>query len=124
VHITVLRQKIFSEMRKRVLRISGSVVENPLKGYQNKSYYGAPWYFHEKHGSGIIGDANKLTEYVDGSKYMLILATKNPGADEWKEGVVLFNEKYSPLSVSTLTFPKDYPDYFFLGLLQVNKRKE
>ncbi len=32
-HGDVLRQKIFSEMRKRVLRISGSVVENPLKGY-------------------------------------------------------------------------------------------
>ena len=57
--------------------------------------------------------------HENGDKFMLVLLTKNPGSKEWNSGVEKFNNKFSPLSVRSLTNPGDYPDHFFLGLLHV-----
>jgi len=55
----------------------------------------------------------------DGDKFMLVLFTDNPSSNVWNSGVEAFNNKFSPLSVRSLTNPSDYPDFFFLGLLHV-----
>ena len=56
----------------------------------------------------------KLTS---GSKFVLILATANPGAKDWCRGVEAFNSKFSPLRISSMTDPADFPAQYFLGLL-------
>jgi hypothetical protein len=89
-----------------------------LIGRQNATYYGAPWYFKSRHGTGIIDDVEKLQHVPPGSGFILALATRNPGKAEWETGIEAFNSKYGPLVVEGLTQPTDFPGHFFLGLLK------
>ncbi len=82
------------------------------KGYE----YGPKFYFGDKSSVGIKLDVEKL-QLADGRKHLLILTTSNPGADSWFDGVRLFNDKFNPLHVSALTDPRDFPGYYFLGVL-------
>ena len=60
-----------------------------------------------------------LTISENSDKFMLVLFTPNPDSQKWNNCVWEFNNKFSPLSVRSLTNPGDYPEYFFLGLLHV-----
>lgn len=88
-------------------------------GKQNNTYYGAPWYFKNKQSTCIYGDVEKLKHLQSDTTYILVLATHNPGIQEWEEGIAIFNSKYAPLKVESLTKPYDYPDNYFLGLLRI-----
>ncbi len=89
-------------------------------GYYNNRRYDSSSYFRVDNDSCIRRDVEKLlTRPKDDDKFMLVPFTPNPGSEDWRAGVDLFNTNFSPLSVRSLTSPSDYPDFFFLGLLHV-----
>jgi len=90
-----------------------------LVGYQKGYKLNAQFYFNDPTSVGIKPDAEKLVEVKEGSKYILILATANPGEKEWLNGIVRFNDKFSPLLLESLTNPTEFPQSYFLGLLEV-----
>jgi hypothetical protein len=87
-------------------------------GYQKEECWKATDYFVSK-SYGIHGDVAKLREVVVGDKYILVLATKNPGRDDWLRGVNKFNEKFSPFHIQSHKDPSNFPATYFLGLLEV-----
>ena len=91
--------------------------------YETRTYYGCDWYFNTaRHSSCVKPDAEKLLRIPeDGDKFMLVLCTDNPNSKGWYSGIEIFNTRFSPLSVRSLTNPSDYPDFFFLGLLHVSE---
>lgn len=70
---------------------------------------------------GIHDDVDKLTHIPDGDKFLLVLATKNPGDDDWQEGLSEFSRKFPSLGVISHTRPSNsiFRSTSFLGLLEV-----
>lgn len=93
-------------------------IKHWLIGYQKGYKYNSLFYFGDPSSVGIKPDVEKLLEIERGSKFLLILATANPG-DEWLTGVSRFNGKFSPLSLAPLTMPEEFPTSYFPGLLEV-----
>ncbi len=93
-------------------------IKHWLIGYQKGCKYEALFYFKDPKSTGILPDVKKLVTISDGDKYLLILTTANPGQDLWLKGIAQFNQKFRPLTLKVLTFPQDFPDYYFLGLLK------
>jgi len=87
-----------------------------LIGHQKGSKYNAGFYLRDPSSAGIKPDVEKLRP-TSGSKFVLILATANPGAKDWFSGVEAFNRKFTPLRISPLTDPADFQAQYFLGLL-------
>lgn len=87
-----------------------------LIGNQKGYKYDAGFYLRDSSPVGIKPDVEKL-KLASGLKYMLILATANPGAEGWFSGVEQFNRKFAPLRVSPMTDPSDFPAQYFLGIL-------
>jgi hypothetical protein len=90
-------------------------------GYQGKDRWKASDYFVSKK-YGIYTDVDKLSKIDNGKKYILILATKNPKYDEpgnWEKGINKFNEKFAPLHIGSHTITSDFPQSYFVGLLEV-----
>ena len=90
-----------------------------LIGHQRGSSYNASFYFGDPTSVGISVDARKLLRIPNGLKYILVLTVANPGSDDWSTGVEKFNSKFSPLHLTSITDPKDFPESYFLGLLNV-----
>ena len=86
-----------------------------LIGHQKGSKYNVGFYLLDS-SNGIKPDVEKL-KLTSGSKFVLILATANPGAKDWFSGVEAFNRKFSPLRISPMTDPADFQTQYFLGLL-------
>lgn len=112
--------------RKKVdcfLRLHGTPIWIELKhwqiGRQKKQLWKAQNYFGDEKSIGICTDVKKLSNISDGDKYILILATKNPGYEDWSKGVDKLNEKFKPLHIKSYTNPSDFPYSYFLGLLEV-----
>lgn len=93
-----------------------------LIGYQKGTKYNANFYFGDPTSVGVKPDVEKLNKITDEGKFVLVLAVANPGLNEWSRGVDNFNRKFSPLHLKILTDPADYPDSYFLGLLNVLSR--
>ena len=89
-----------------------------LVGDQKGTRYGAGFYLKDPSSVGIRPDVEKLKR-VNGGKYVLTLATANPGMEGWSTGVEEFNRKFPPLRIVSMTDPKDFPSQYFLGLLSV-----
>jgi len=94
-----------------------------LIGFQRNTRYEARAYFTDPTG-GIKPDIDKLVVTNTVARYILILATANPGSIGWLEAVQDFNQKFLPLYLYSLTNPDDFPPTFFLGLLRVVKATE
>jgi len=90
-----------------------------LLGYQKGYKYNAGFYFGDASPVGIKPDIEKLNQFTQENKYLLILATVNPGVDDWSSGIAKFNKKFSPLCLNSLTNPAEFPQSYFLGLLKV-----
>jgi hypothetical protein len=54
-----------------------------------------------------------------GGRWLLLLFTTNPGKDECNIGIEQFHSKWSPRKLVPMTDPDDFPDSYFLGLLEV-----
>ena len=87
-----------------------------LIGRQRRAKYGAGFYFGDPSSNGIKRDVEKL-KLAHGHKYVLTLTTANPGAEGWFRGVEQFNRKFTPLRISSMTSPAEFPAQYFLGLL-------
>ncbi len=94
-------------------------IKHWLIGYQKGCKYDALFYFKDPKSAGVSVDVKKLAMIPEADKYLLILATANPSQDLWLRGIDEFNQKYHPLALNSLTFPQDFPDYYFLGLLKL-----
>jgi hypothetical protein len=93
-------------------------------GRQGEYRWIASNYFTDK-SIGIYRDVEKLTKIEQGDKYILVLATKNPEYEkngDWLQGVDKFNRKFTPLRIGSLTNPSDFPQSYFLGLLEVVRK--
>lgn len=123
-------EKVSSDKRKRVdfkvelitdtgAKFAWVELKHWLIGYQKGVMYDASFYFSDPTSVGISQDAKKLTKVLDEGKYILILATANPGEDKWQKGMAKFNKKFTPINIETLLQPKDFPDYYYIGLLKV-----
>ncbi len=87
-------------------------------GYQRNELWQAHNYFGDK-SIGIYSDVEKLSNIADGDKYILVLATKNPGHEDWSKGVDKFNKKFKPLRVRSCTETTDFPQSYYVGVLEV-----
>jgi hypothetical protein len=87
-------------------------------GYQKEAHWRASDYFTSKP-YAIYADGAKLRGIVAGDKYILVLAAKNPGHDDWLRGVDKFNQKFSPSDIQSRTGPPNFPATYFLGLLEI-----
>ena len=92
-----------------------------LIGYQKEYLYNSQFYFGDKSSVGIKPDVENLINISNNGKFILILATKNPGIDDWTNGVNKFNTKFSPLNIKSITNPSDFPSFYYLGILHVKK---
>lgn len=90
-----------------------------LIGYQKGNRYNAVFYFGDASSVGIKPDVEKLVQFTQENKYLLILATANSGVYDWSSGIAKFNKKFSPLCLNSLTNPAEFPQSYFLGLLKV-----
>lgn len=63
-------------------------------------------------------DVQKL-EKIKGNyrKYIIILCTKNPGKNDWEQGIDMFKKDYK---INCLNNPKDFPEQYYLALLEVD----
>ncbi len=93
-------------------------LKNWLIGYQKGTRWKANSYFGDASSVGIKPDVEKLSRLSE-NRFLLILATANPGEIDWESGIQKFNSKFKPLKVKSLTSPKDFPSTYFLGLLKV-----
>jgi 3-isopropylmalate/(R)-2-methylmalate dehydratase small subunit len=78
-------------------------------GYQGEERWKASNYFGSK-GIGIYNDVEKLSNIIDGEKYLLILATKNPESEEagdWVKGLTKFSQKFPQFNVKSYTNPSN-----------------
>ena len=89
-----------------------------LIGKQKGTSYNAGFYFEDKY-VGLKADVEKLKQISSGSRYILVLATGNPRANDWSKGVEKFNKKFEPLALKSLTEPRYFPDFYYIGLLKV-----
>ncbi len=92
-----------------------------LIGYQKGVKYNAQFYFGDPSSVGIKPDVEKLIEISTGDKFLLILATEKPDLNDWSSGIDKFNIKFSPLHIISITDTKDFPSFYYLGLLKVTK---
>jgi len=110
-----------ADLKIRISTSSG--LKHWLIGYRRGVRYDAQFYFGDPSSVGIKPDAEKLSEIPNGSKFLLILTTANPGIDDWSTGVDKFNRKFSPLHVRSLTNPADFLSFYYLGLLEVTRHE-
>ena len=101
------------------MRYAWLEIKHWLIGYQKGCKYDALFYFSDPSSVGIAPDIKKLATIQNDHKYLLVLASANPGEIAWLTGVDRFNHKFAPPSLKPLTYPKDFPDYYFLGLLKI-----
>jgi hypothetical protein len=87
-------------------------------GKQKDQIWNAYSYFSDKN-IGIYSDVDKLNSILDKDKFILVLATKNPGVGDWSKGVNKFNEKNRPLKIISHTKPSDFPASYYVGLLEI-----
>ena len=87
-------------------------------GKQGNDLWQAHNYFSDT-SIGIFSDVEKLSTIIDGDKYILILATKNPGHEDWSKGIDKFNKKFEPLQVRSCTETSDFPQSYYIGVLEV-----
>lgn len=91
-----------------------------LIGYQRGTRWNANSYFSDASSVGIKPDVEKLMDIPRDGKFLLVLATANPGENDWVSGIQKFNSKFRQLHVKSLTNPRNFPSSYFLGLLKVH----
>lgn len=92
-----------------------------LVGKQKGTVYAPSSYFRDASSVGIIGDVRKLLSCPAGDpRWLLILASENPGVEAWRRGIEGFNDKFNPICVTPHTDPAEFPSSYFLGLLSID----
>lgn len=91
-----------------------------LIGLQRDFKYTSSFYFTDRSSVGIVQDVDKL-RMVPGNpaRWLFLLHTGNPGIEQWEEGLNKFNAKFAPRTLIAHSWPDQFPDTYFLGLLQV-----
>lgn len=90
-----------------------------LIGKQKDYKYNPIFYFGDK-SLGVFKDVEKLLSLPDEyGRWLLLLLSANPGIDAWNSGVAKFNEKFAPYTLTSQSDPSDYPETYFIGLVEV-----
>lgn len=91
-----------------------------LIGVQGNYTYTPAFYLSDPSSTGIIQDLEKLIVTSPSDyRWLMILLTKNPGINAWNVGLEKFSQKFPLYHLSSLTSPTDYPEHYFLGVLQI-----
>jgi hypothetical protein len=95
-----------------------------LVGVQRGARLAPAFYFGDRTSVGVVQGVDKLSrvESEDG-KWLLILMTGNPGNDLWQRGLARFHCKFAPRVLIPRSQPEQFPDSYFLGLLQIEARR-
>lgn len=101
-------------------------LKNWLIGVQQGTTYGPSFYFSDPTSVGITKDVDKLRalEALEPPhrRWLLLLLTANPGVAPWEAGIAKFNAKFAPRQLVPRTHPDQFPQTYFLGLLEVAQR--
>ena len=91
-----------------------------LIGEQKGQVWRAGFYFGDKSGFGLLKDLEKLSAVPEPDRlWMLVLATANPGRDEWVDGLEKFHSKFAPARVKSYSDPDQFPECYMLGLFEL-----
>ena len=93
-------------------------IKHWLIGHQKGYKLNCNFYFTDPTSVGILPDVNKLSGIKADNKYLVILTTNNPGAEEWIQGINKFNTKFGPLHIDAINSPASFPQTHFLGVLK------
>ena len=97
-------------------------IKHWLVGHQREYEYDTDFYFTDRTSVGILPDVSKLARIHSlGAKWLMLFVTARPEPDVWDKGVSTFNSKFMPFHLAAHTSPADFPEAYFLGLLQVFK---
>jgi len=117
----VRRETVLVDLQVRLNQLHWLELKHWLIGKQKGTTYGASFYFRDRSSVGIIRDVSKLLACPAGDpRWLLILASANPGVEAWRRGVEGFNDKFKPIRVTSHTDPGEFPTSYFLGLLSVD----
>ena len=93
-----------------------------LIGMQRGSHYATRFYFTDKRGCSLMNDVRKLVRIDDDSRrWVLALLTTNPGEQDWRDGLAAYEARPDAIPLASRTDPSDFPNGFFLGLLEVTR---
>ncbi|MGH8103776.1 MAG: hypothetical protein ACREJQ_04560 [bacterium] len=95
-------------------------IKHWLIGQQKRDFLRPRFYFGDKSSVGLFPDVGKLSSIPDGAKFIMVVVTNNPHGG-WAEGVALFNKKFAPICLMPKSDTSEYPEEFFLGVLQVKR---
>jgi hypothetical protein len=108
LYLTIARQPHWVELKHWLI------------GYQRRDYWSPNDYFGDRSSVGINPDVEKLKALdASGERWLLILMTANPGPQAWQSGLDKFHAKFAPRELRSHSDPADFPDSYFLGLLEV-----
>lgn len=117
----VRRETVLIDLQIQTNQLHWLELKHWLIGKQRGTTYGPSFYFRDRSSVGITRDVSKLLACpADDPRWLLILASANPGAQAWRSGIDGFNDKFSPIYVAPHTDPADFPSSYFLGLLSIN----
>jgi hypothetical protein len=70
--------------------------------------------------SELENECEKFSAVRAGDRaWVAALCTKHPGGGAWSTAIDKFNHDYAPRQLLVLDDPKNYPDSYFLDVLQV-----
>ena len=107
-----------------IVKIAGSrhciELKHWLVGVQRGARLTPAFYFGDPTPVGVLRDVDKLSRFEpEDGKWLLILMTDNPRDDLWQRGLERFHSKFCPRVLLPKSQPEQFPDSYFLGLLQI-----
>ena len=90
-----------------------------LVGRQKDHDYSCQFYFGDK-STGCWNDVSKLAVAPSSdSRWLWLFMTRNPGVDDWRDGIAKFNQKFAPFEIVPASDPREFPEAYFLGIAAV-----
>lgn len=84
--------------------------------------YTPKWYFSQK--DYLYNDFIKLRDIPEtDEKWFAVIYSGKPSDNEWAEGMDIFSQRFN-LEAIPIAFPRDYPEEYYLALMQFNSLQE
>ena len=90
-----------------------------LVGQQKGVEWGVTDFVRESASASIVGDLKKLKTWKKGKRFFCAFCYANPGQAQWDLAMHSLRENYPQFRIRVHTSPHDFPDYFFIGLVEL-----